>query len=120
MSTRALIPWDAARPTCFPPTHAHLNPIGGCRMDKKKKIDWMENIVLTLMCILTPVMALYFGTVMVMALIPTVSMLWALVRCIGVMVGTLFALIMELSPMLAFFAIPMLIGLSSEWTNNNR
>ncbi len=89
-------------------------------MDKKKKIDWMENIVLTLMCILTPVMALYFGTVMVMALIPTVSMLWALVRCIGVMVGTLFALIMELSPMLAIFAIPMIIGLTSEWTKNNR
>ena len=89
-------------------------------MDKKKKFDWTEAIILTLMCLLTPVMAIYFGTVLVMALIPTVKMLWALVSCLAILIGTLFSLLMELSPVLAIFAIPMLIGLASEFSNNKR
>ena len=85
-----------------------------------KKFDWTEAVILTLMCLLTPVMALYFGTVLVMALIPTVKMLWALVCCLAILIGTLFSLFMELSPFLAIFAIPMLIGLGSVFSNNKR
>ena len=85
-----------------------------------KKFDWTEAVILTLMCLLTPVMAIYFGTVLVMALIPTAKVLWALVCCLGILIGTLFSLLMELSPVLAIFAIPMLIGLFSDMNQRGR
>ncbi len=89
-------------------------------MAKSKRDQLIDDITVFVMCILTPPVFGYVGTVIVFALLPTLRLIWTLIACIGIMLGTLFDLLMELSPVLFIFAIPIGLMLMQEFGDNDR
>ena len=89
-------------------------------MGKDKRTQLIDDITLVIMFILTPPVFLYVGIVMIYAFIPTVKMIFVAMCCFSTLVGSLFALTMELSPILVIFVIPIGIALMQSGSGNNK
>ena len=89
-------------------------------MAKSKRDQLIDDITVIVMLILSPPVFGYVAVVMAVALWPTLRLIWTLIACLGVMIGTLFGLLMEMAPVLFIFAIPLGLMLIQEFSGNDR
>lgn len=89
-------------------------------MARNEKDILIDNITFLVLSILTVPMALYFGVVAIFAVIPALRAIWALIACVGILLGTLFGLFIELGPIMIIFAVPIALMFFQEYGGGNR
>lgn len=89
-------------------------------MVKSNKSILTDNITFLVLSVLSVPMALYFGTIMVLAVVPAIQVIFTVIGSIFILFGALFNLFVELGPFLFIFIIPLGMMLFSGCGGENR